>query len=74
MPPSSKCDPGANPFIERYYGDCVFDGRDMLGFVAGMLSIACWMGAQVRSKGRGEREKKKLRRWHVGGRAPLDLL
>jgi hypothetical protein len=50
MPPSSQCDPGANPFIERYFGDCVFDERDMLGFVAGMLSIACWMVAQVRRK------------------------
>ena len=28
----------------------VFDERDMLGFVAGMLSIACWMVAQVRRK------------------------
>ena len=51
MPPSSQaCDAGANPFIERYFGDCVFDDRDMLGFVAGMLSIACWMVAQVTKK------------------------
>lgn len=52
MPPSPQCDPGANPFIARFFGDCVFDGRDMLGFVAGMQSIACWMVAQVRRKKR----------------------
>lgn len=72
MPPStSKCDPGANRFIERFFGDCIFDDRDMLGFVAGMLSIACWMGAQVR---RAEEEKKKgFYDGTVGGRtSPLN--
>jgi len=65
---SSACDPGANALIERLFGDCVFDSRDMLGFVAGMLSIACWMVAQVREG--NEREKGRRRvdgRTNVGG-------
>ena len=51
---ASPCDPGANPFVSRVFGECVYDGRDMAGFVAGLASIACWMGAQVREeRGRG---------------------
>ena len=43
----SRCHRGANPFIERFFNDCVYDERDMVGFALGMGSIACWLVAQV---------------------------
>ena len=47
------CAPGASPFVERWFGDCLYDRRDALGFAAGLASIACWMVAQVGVLGRG---------------------
>lgn len=43
----SRCHHGANRFIERFFNDCVYDERDMVGFVLGLGSIACWLVAQV---------------------------
>lgn len=41
------CLAGANPTIERYFHDCVYDTRDLIGFYCGLMSISCWMVAQV---------------------------
>jgi len=41
------CLAGANPTIERYFHDCVYDTRDLIGFYFGLMSISCWMVAQV---------------------------
>lgn len=47
MGDDGACRPGANPIIERYFHDCVYDGRDMLGVAFGLCSIGCWLVAQL---------------------------
>lgn len=44
---SEGCFAGANPTIERYFHDCVYDTRDLIGFYFGLMSISCWVVAQV---------------------------
>ena len=44
---TSLCDDGADPFIERYFLDCVYGQRDAVGFYVGLLSIVCWIFAQA---------------------------
>ena len=44
---TSLCDDGADPFIERYFLDCVYGQRDAAGFYIGLLSIVCWIFAQA---------------------------
>ena len=41
------CDAGANPIIEKYFHDCIYDTRDFVGFILGLCSLACWMVAQL---------------------------
>ncbi|KAK9824417.1 hypothetical protein WJX72_010131 [[Myrmecia] bisecta] len=43
----ADCGPGAEPFIAKWLLDCIYSKRDMAGFAVGMLSIACWMVAQI---------------------------
>jgi len=47
MADAGACRPGANPIIERYFHDCIYNGREMTGFAFGLCSIACWMVAQL---------------------------
>ncbi|KAL4458041.1 hypothetical protein ABPG75_012906 [Micractinium tetrahymenae] len=35
------------PWIEDVFGDCVDSTRDLVGFSAGLLSISCWLVAQM---------------------------
>jgi hypothetical protein len=49
----ASCAPGAVALIARWFGECCYDARDVAGFVLGLGSIACWMGAQVRERERG---------------------
>ncbi|GLI66517.1 hypothetical protein VaNZ11_010387 [Volvox africanus] len=41
------CDPGANPWVEKYFHDCVMDYRDAAGFALGLCSIFVWLTAQI---------------------------
>ncbi|GIL75733.1 hypothetical protein Vretimale_15280 [Volvox reticuliferus] len=41
------CDPGANPWVEKYFHDCVMDYRDAIGFALGLCSIFVWLTAQI---------------------------
>ncbi|KAG2502175.1 hypothetical protein HYH03_000662 [Edaphochlamys debaryana] len=44
------CDrPGAVPWIETYFHDCIYPGstRDEVGFSLGLLSILIWLGAML---------------------------
>ena len=41
------CLAGANPTIEKYFHDCIYDTRDLIGFYFGLCSITCWMVAQL---------------------------
>lgn len=41
------CLPGANSFIQHWFGDCIYNVRDLVGFLLGMASILSWMVAQV---------------------------
>lgn len=41
------CDSGANPFAEKYFRDCVYTYRDLVGFGLGLVSILVWLTAQL---------------------------
>ncbi|GAX78827.1 hypothetical protein CEUSTIGMA_g6264.t1 [Chlamydomonas eustigma] len=47
MPALSACLPGANPWIEKYFHDCVYDFTDTISFGLGLASIAIWVLAQL---------------------------
>jgi uncharacterized protein with PQ loop repeat len=32
-----------NPTIEKYFHDCIYDTRDLIGFYFGLISISCWL-------------------------------
>jgi hypothetical protein len=42
-----ECEPGASPFVERYFHDCVYTWKDELGFALGLTSILLWITAQL---------------------------
>ncbi|KXZ42023.1 hypothetical protein GPECTOR_220g471 [Gonium pectorale] len=41
------CGKGANPWVETYFHDCVYDVRDAVGFGLGICSIFVWLNAQL---------------------------
>ncbi len=41
------CESGANPFAEKYFRDCVYTYRDLVGFGLGLVSILVWLTAQL---------------------------
>ncbi|CAL5225418.1 g8232 [Coccomyxa viridis] len=42
-----SCSHGANPWIEKYFKDCVYTYQDLSGFSLGMASILFWLVAQM---------------------------
>lgn len=38
-----SCKSDAVFWIEHIFGDCVYDTQDLISFILGMLSIACWV-------------------------------
>jgi hypothetical protein len=48
MPWPCRCDdPGAWRFVERTFGDCLYSAQERASFILGLLSIACWLVAQL---------------------------
>lgn len=45
--PHFHCQGEANWFFERYFMDCIYNARDLTGFLFGISSIVCWIFAQV---------------------------
>ncbi|CAD7698759.1 unnamed protein product [Ostreobium quekettii] len=41
------CEPGASPFFAERLHDCVYSGKDALGWAFGMMSLCCWLCATV---------------------------
>ena len=51
------CKPGAWPGPQRWIGECIYDGRDVFGLVAGLASLACWVFAQFPQIARNHRSR-----------------
>eukprot|EP00195_Chlamydomonas_chlamydogama_P007943 CAMPEP_0202896704 /NCGR_PEP_ID=MMETSP1392-20130828/5649_1 /ASSEMBLY_ACC=CAM_ASM_000868 /TAXON_ID=225041 /ORGANISM="Chlamydomonas chlamydogama, Strain SAG 11-48b" /LENGTH=430 /DNA_ID=CAMNT_0049582149 /DNA_START=371 /DNA_END=1663 /DNA_ORIENTATION=+ len=41
------CLPGANPFIEKHFHDCVYTTLDLIGFSLGFMSLGFWVTSQI---------------------------
>ncbi len=46
---SDMCERGAVRWIDVHLHDCVYGTRDIIGFTFGVVSIGCWVVAQVSS-------------------------
>jgi len=47
MPPCTCSSPDALDWIRRVFRECVSDDRELLGFYLALVTIACWMTAQI---------------------------
>lgn len=47
MPPCTCSSPDALDWIRRVFRECVSDDRELLGFYLALITVACWMTAQI---------------------------